>query len=92
MVKNSPANAGDIGDEGSICESGRSPRVESGKPAPVFLPGKLNRQRSLVVYSPWDCRDSGMTARGTHPLTLRGKYKIFLIEKDDWPIYLCLLC
>ena len=32
MVKNSPANAGDIGDEGSVCESGRSPRVERGNP------------------------------------------------------------
>ena len=32
MVKNSPANAGDIGDEGSICESGRSPGIGNGNP------------------------------------------------------------
>ena len=32
MVKNPPANAGDIGDVGSILGSGRSPGVENGNP------------------------------------------------------------
>ena len=32
MVKNSPANAGDERDTGSIPESGRSPRVRNGNP------------------------------------------------------------
>ena len=31
-VKNLPASAGDAGDEGSIPESGRSPRVGNGSP------------------------------------------------------------
>ena len=30
---------------------------------PVFLPGKSHGQRSLVGYSPWGCRESGMTER-----------------------------
>ena len=44
MVKNSPANAGDSGDLGSI------PGLGSRKwqPAPVFSPGKFLEQRNLV--------------------------------------------
>ena len=32
VIKNPPANAGNIGDEGSIPGSGRSPGVENGDP------------------------------------------------------------
>ena len=28
------------------------------QPTPLFLPGKLNRQRSLAGYSPWSCQES----------------------------------
>ena len=28
------------------------------QPTPVFLPGKSHRQKSLVGYSPWGCKDS----------------------------------
>ena len=28
---------------------------------PVLLPGKAHGQRSLVGYSPWDCKESDMT-------------------------------
>ena len=38
VVKNSPANAGDIRDMGSIPGSGRSPGEGNGNP--VFLPGE----------------------------------------------------
>ena len=31
------------------------------QPTPVLLPGKSHGQRSLVDYSPWDCKDSDMT-------------------------------
>ena len=61
MVKNSPANAGDASDAGSIPGSGRSPGVGSGKPTPVFLPGHLHGQRSLLGYSPWDGKESDTT-------------------------------
>ena len=50
VVKILPANAGDIGDLGSITGLRRSPKVGSGNP--VFLPRKLHGQRSLAGYSP----------------------------------------
>ena len=28
---------------------------------PVFLPEKFHEQRSLVGYSPWDCKESDRT-------------------------------
>ena len=49
MVKNLPANAGDMG---SIPGLERSPGGGNGNPLPVFLPGKSHGQRSLVDYSP----------------------------------------
>ena len=57
VVKNLPANAGDIGDTGLIPESGRS----IWQPTSVFLPGKFHGQKSLAVYSPRDCKESNMT-------------------------------
>ena len=50
MVKNLPANAGDIRGMGSSTGSGRSPGGR--QPTPVFLPGGSHGQRSLVGYSP----------------------------------------
>ena len=31
------------------------------QPTPVLLPGKSHGRRSLVGYSPWGCKESGMT-------------------------------
>ena len=39
VVKNPPANAGDIRDAGLIPGSGRSPWRRGRQPTPVFLPG-----------------------------------------------------
>ena len=50
MVKNPPANAGEVRGEGSIPGTGRSPGGGNGN-TPVFLPGK-----SLASYSPWGYR------------------------------------
>ena len=50
VVKNLPANAGDMG---SIPGSGRAPWRRKWPPTPVFLPEKSHVQRSLVGYSPW---------------------------------------
>ena len=33
------------------------------QPTPVSLPGKFHKQRSLVGYSPWGCKESDMTER-----------------------------
>ena len=52
VVKNPPANAGELRDAGSIPGSGRSPGRGNGNPTPVFLPGESHGQRSLAGYSP----------------------------------------
>ena len=48
LVKNSPANAGDMRDTSLIPGSGRSPG--EGQTTPVFLPGESHGQRSLPGY------------------------------------------
>ena len=50
-VENLPATEGDVRETGFIPGSGRSPGVGKRQHAPVFLPGKLHGQRSLVGYS-----------------------------------------
>ena len=50
MVKNPPANAGDIGDVGLIPRLGSSPEGRHGNP--LFLPGESHGQRNLAGYSP----------------------------------------
>ena len=59
VVKNPPANAGDLGDVGSIPGLGRSPG--GGQPTPVFLPGESHGQRSLAGYGPRDCKELDTT-------------------------------
>ena len=64
MVKNPPANAGDIRVAGLNPGSGRFPGVgkipwnRKWQPTPVFLPGRFYGQRSLAVYSPWGPKES----------------------------------
>ena len=65
VVKNLPANAGDIRDVGLISGLGRYPRGENGNP--LHFSGKFHGQRSLVGYSPWDCKELDMTEQlNTH--------------------------
>ena len=52
MVKNMPANAGDIKDAGSIPGLGKIPWRRAWQATPVFLPGESHRQRSLLGCSP----------------------------------------
>ena len=58
MVKNLPANAGDMG---SIPGLGRSPREGNVNLTPVFFPGISHGQRSLAGYSAWDHKESDKT-------------------------------
>ena len=60
VVKNLPANAGDVRDVGSIPGLGRS-LEEKRTTTPVFLPGEFHGQRSLVGCSPWGCKELDMT-------------------------------
>ena len=61
VVKNPPANAGDLRDPGSIPGSGRSSGRGHDNPTPVFLPGKSCGQRSLKGYIPQGRKESDMT-------------------------------
>ena len=58
VVKNPPANAGDMG---SIPGSGRSSGEGDGNTTPGFLPGESHGQRSLAGYRPWGCKESDTT-------------------------------
>ena len=58
MVKNPPANAGNLG---SIPELGRSPGKRNGKPTPVFLPAKSHGQWIFEGYSPWGRKELDTT-------------------------------
>ena len=52
VVKNLPANAGDLRHTGSIPGSGRSPGGRHGTPLQYSQPGESHGQRSLVSYGP----------------------------------------
>ena len=58
MVKNLPANAGDVSDLGSILGLGRSPGGGHGNP---LQSGESHGQRSLVGYGPWGHKESAVT-------------------------------
>ena len=60
MVKNLPANAGDIRDTASMI-----PWRKEWRPTPVFLPGESHSQRSLAGYSPWGPKESDTIERLT---------------------------
>ena len=58
VVKNLPANAGDVRNTGSIPGLGRSPGGGHGPPpTPVFFPGESHGQRNLVGYSSYGHKD-----------------------------------
>ena len=64
MVRNLPANTGDIRDRGFIPGSGRSPGGgRAWEPTPVFLPGKSHAWRSVVCYGPWGHKESDTAER-----------------------------
>ena len=52
VVKDLPANAGDIRDEFDPWV-GKIPWRRAWQPTAVFLPGEFHVQKSLVDYSPW---------------------------------------
>ena len=60
MVKDPPANAGEIRDEGSIPESGRSSGGEHGNPVQYSCLENL-MDRGAGGYSPWGHKESDKT-------------------------------
>ena len=61
MVKNPPANAGDIKKCGFDPWVRKIPWRRAWKPTPGFLPGEYPGQRSLKGYSPWGSEESDTT-------------------------------
>jgi len=51
--KESSCQAGDVG----LVLGREDPPEKEMATLPVFLPGKSHRQRSLVSYSPWRCKE-----------------------------------
>ena len=58
VVKNPPANAGDVRDSGSIPGLGRSPGGGRGNPFQYSCLENPHSQRSLSGYIPWDHKES----------------------------------
>ena len=87
MVKNSPANAGDARDAGSIPGKRRSLGRGNGNPLQYSRPGKSHGQRSLVGSGLQGRKDSNATERlskhpgfhkeGTLPLSENNKSTVF---------------
>ena len=66
VVKNQPANTGDIREVGSIPGSGRSPGGGHGNPFRYSCLENALGQRSLVDYSPRGRKESDMTEQLKH--------------------------
>ena len=63
VVRNTPANSGDIREVGLIPGLGRSPGEENGNPLQYScLENPSHGQRSLVGYSPWGRNELNMTS------------------------------
>ena len=73
MVKNPPANAGEVRDAGLIPSLGRFPGRRAWKPTPVFLPREPHGWRSLM--GPRGCKELDMTER-LHCTSLHSAYKL----------------
>ena len=60
VVKNLPANAGDVRHVGLIPGSGRSPKEGNSNPFQYSFLENPHGQRNLAGYSPWDHKESDM--------------------------------
>ena len=54
---------------------GKIPWRRKWQPPPEFLPGKSHGWRSLVCYSPWDCKESNTT----EPLHFTLDFTLFML-------------
>ena len=61
VVKNPPANAGDVRNRGLIPGLGRSPRGGHGNPLQYSCLENSHGQRSLAGYSPWGHKELDAT-------------------------------
>ena len=56
---------------------GKNPWSSKLQPALVFLPGKFQRQRRLVGYSPWPCKEWDTTEHRTQLASTTAEYTFF---------------
>ena len=61
MLKNLPANAGDLRDASLIPGVGKIPWMRAQEPIPVLLPAESHRQKSLAGFNPVDHRQLDTT-------------------------------
>ena len=61
VVKNPPANAGDVRNRGLIPSLGQFPRGGNGNPLQYFCLDNSHGQRSLADYSPWGHKELDTT-------------------------------
>ena len=73
VVKNPPANAGDVRDTGSIPGLRKSPWRWKWQPTPVFLPEESHGQRGLVGYSSWGPKETRLKRLSTHTSMVPGR-------------------
>ena len=66
VVKNLPANVGDIREHEFDPWVRKIPWRRTWQPTPVFLPGESHGQRSLGYYSPWSHKESDTTEATEH--------------------------
>jgi len=76
VVKNLPANAGDIRDAGSIPRLRTYPGEENGNPLQCPCLENPHGQRSLVGYSPWGLKESDMTEATEHKFYLKTAFEV----------------
>ena len=69
VVKNTPDNAGDMRDAGSIPGLEQPPGRGHGNLFQLFLPGEAHGQRSLAGYSPQGNKESDTTEVTQHTHT-----------------------
>ena len=61
VVKNSPDNAGDTGDQCFVPESARSPGTGNGSSRQYSCLGNSTYKGNLVGHSPWGCKELYVT-------------------------------
>ena len=74
MVKNLPA----VWETWALSLGWEDPLEKEMEPIPVFLPGEFHGLRSLVGYSTWGHKESGMTERLRLSLLTPSRLSCFL--------------
>ena len=88
VVKNMPANAGDIRDLGLIPGSGRSPWRRPGNPLQYSCLENPHEQRSLAGYSPWGHKESDTTEATQHAHRGTSLYEPWVLIQEKFSSWL----